>query len=260
MMEMDTSNHPVVELIGVDAGYDAEIVLEDVSLHVVSGDFVGIIGPNGGGKTTLIRVILGILRPGKGSVRVFGRPVTEVRATVGYVPQILEFDHAFPIRAIDVVRMGRLGRRGLRSSYNRSDNEVVERVMKQTGVTDQANRLFGELSGGERQRVLIARALAVEPRLLLLDEPTANVDPSLQEGIYDLLAELNKSMTILMVTHDLGVVSAHVKSVGCLNRTLHYHGGIHIPDGVLEETFGCSMDFISHGTPHRVFAKHGNGQ
>lgn len=257
---MTEASPPVVEMDGVDAGYDSALVLENVTLKIASGDFVGIIGPNGGGKTTLIRVILGILQPERGTVRVFGRPVTEVRATVGYVPQILEFDRAFPIRAIDVVRMGRLGRRGLRSAYNKADNEVVDRVMEETGIVDQANRLFGELSGGQRQRALIARALAVEPELLVLDEPTANVDPSLQGGIYDLLAELNESVTILMVTHDLGVVSAHVKSVGCLNRTLHYHGGIHIPEGVLEETFGCSVDFITHGTPHRVFPKHMKGQ
>jgi len=259
MMEQGTSADLVVELDDVDAGYDAELVLKSVTLKIGTGDFVGIIGPNGGGKTTLIRVILGILSPARGTVRLFGKPVTQVRPLVGYVPQILEFDRAFPIRAIDVVRMGRLGRRGLRAAYNQADNEVVQRVMSQAGVADQANRLFGDLSGGQRQRVLIARALAVEPQLLLLDEPTANVDPSLQGGIYDLLAGLNETVTILMVTHDLGVVSAHVKSVGCLNRTLHYHGGIHIPDGVLDDTFGCSVDFISHGTPHRVFPKHGQG-
>lgn len=248
---------PVLELDGVDAGYDEEMVLKNISLKVQALDYIGIIGPNGGGKTTLIKVILGFLKPTRGCVRLFGEPVTHVRSLVGYVPQILAFDRAFPIQVIDVVRMGRLARRGVRSPYNKVDDRIVREAMEQTGVIGEENRTFGELSGGQRQRVLIARALAVEPELLLLDEPTASVDPSLQGGIYELLASLNRTVTIMMVTHDLGVVSEHVKTVGCLNRTLHYHGGIHIPEGVLEETYGCSVDFITHGTPHRVFPKHG---
>ena len=246
----------VIETVDLWAGYDREPILEGINLRISSGEFVGLIGPNGGGKTTLLRVFLGLLKPSRGTVRILGQEIESVRSQIGYVPQSLDVDLRFPIRARDVVRMGRLGKKRVFQRFTGEDDSAVERAMDQTGAGELGGELFGILSGGQRQRVLIARALAVAPRLLLLDEPTSNVDPGMEGEIYELLAALNKDVTIVLVTHDIGVLSAHVRTVGCLNRTLHYHGDAQMPEGVLEETYGCPVEMIAHGTPHRVLAEH----
>ena len=238
------------------AGYNGEPVLEDVCLTVPPLDFVGIIGPNGGGKSTLLKVLLGLLRPWRGTVLIGGRPVREARHRIGYVPQAIDFDREFPARVRDVVRMGRLAHARLLRRYSPEDDAVVDRVLGEMDLLALADKPMGEISGGQRQRVLIARALAVEPDLLLLDEPTASVDTRISADVYDLLARLNRRLTILLVTHDMGVISARVKSVGCLNRRLHYHGEGRLSREVLEETYQCPIDLIAHGVPHRVFAAH----
>ena len=253
---------PVDEMISVRnlwAGYGDDVVLENVSLTVKPLDFIGIIGPNGGGKSTLLKVLLGILRPLRGEVRLMGKPVQKVRHQIGYVPQLTEYDRAFPIRVRDVVRMGRLARARLFHRYSTEDDAAVEKALLDMDILDLADTAVGELSGGQRQRILIARALAVEPSLLLLDEPTANVDPRISGTVFALLARLNEHMTILLVTHDMGVISTYVKSVGCLNRHLHYHGGKELSRHVLEETYQCPIDLVAHGIPHRVFPVH-NGR
>lgn len=248
-----------VTIRNLTAGYGGRPILEDVSLTVQPLDFVGIIGPNGGGKSTLLKVLLGLLPPQAGTVAIDGCAVREVRHHIGYVPQWIDFDPEFPVRVRDVVRMGRLARTRLFHRYSREDDAVVDRTLEELQLLPLADQPMGELSGGQRQRALIARALAVEPRLLLLDEPTANVDTRVSASLYDLLARLNERMTIMLVTHDMGVVSSRVKSVGCLNRRLHYHGGRGLSRQVLEDTYECPIDLIAHGVPHRVFPSHPHG-
>ncbi len=243
------------------AGYSNEIVLEDVNLAINETDFVGLIGPNGGGKTTLIKVLLGLLPPTRGEVRIMGKSVKEGRRFIGYVPQIVEFDRDFPINVWEVARMGRLGKRPLLRRYTARDNEIVEEALRRVEMWDLRDRSIGELSGGQRQRVYIARALATYPKILLLDEPTASVDSEVSSRIYELLEELNESITILMISHDLTAVSAYVKTVGCLNRRLFYHHGKQLTPDMIEAAYQCPIDLIAHGIPHRVFPKHeANGQ
>jgi len=238
------------------AGYDGEMVLEDINLSVYERDFIGLIGPNGGGKTTLFKVLLGLLPPQRGEVRIMGQDVRAGRRHIGYVPQTVEFDRDFPIRVWDVVRMGRLGRRRLLQRYTAQDDEAVAEALRQVELLALRDRPIGELSGGQRQRVYIARALAAEPAILLLDEPTASVDPQVSSGLYELLGQLNEHVTILLVSHDMSAISAHVKTVGCLNRRLFYHREKQITPEMLEAGYQCPIDLIAHGVPHRVFAEH----
>lgn len=248
----------VIRVRGVWAGYDRQVVLEDVSLSVRALDFIGIVGPNGGGKTTLFRVLLGLLQPTRGDVRILGKGAKDGRRHVGYVPQLTKLDTDFPISVREVVRMGRLGSRGLFGRYTEADEEIVEGALRDVEMLDQQDRQFGDLSGGQRQRVYVARALAKEPTILLLDEPLASVDPRMSAGIYDLLASLNESITILMASHDIGAISSHVKTVACLNRRLYYHGEDSLTPEVLELAYQCPVDLIAHGVPHRVFPQHGD--
>ena len=174
---------------------------------------------------------------------------------IGYVPQIMQFDQAFPITVADVVKMGRLGRRRLLQPYGKRDHEVVERVLDQVGLSKWRDRALSELSGGQRQRVYIARALATEPKILLLDEPTANLDQDVSATLYELLYQLNEFVTILMISHDISAVSSYVKTVGCLNRTLHYHNQNQITSEMLKQTYGETVQQLVH-VPQRFLAQH----
>ena len=244
------------EVIAVEhvwAGYDQGAVLEDINFRVDEMDFVGLIGPNGGGKTTLMRVLLGLIKPSRGRVRIMGLPVGEGRRHVGYVPQTVEYDREFPATVWDVARMGRLGKRKLFHRYTTQDDDIVARTLRSVEMLSMRNRAIGQLSGGQRQRVYIARALATEPKLLLPDEPTASVDPEMSHSIYELLGELNKEITILMISHDMAAISAHVKTVGCLNRRLFYTGERQFTAEMIDSAYHCPIDLIAHGVPHRVF-------
>jgi zinc transport system ATP-binding protein len=238
------------------AGYDSEPVLEDINLSVRELDFIGLIGPNGGGKTTLLKVLLGLLPPMRGEVHIMGQSAKEGRRYVGYVPQTIEFDRDFPISVWELARMGRLGRRRLLQRYTAEDDEVVAEVLRSVEMLDLRDRPIGELSGGQRQRVYIARALATEPKILLLDEPMASVDPQVSTSVFELLRQLNEHVTILMVSHDMSAISSHVKTVGCLNRWLFYHGEKQLTPDMLEAAYQCPIDLIAHGIPHRVFPEH----
>ena len=247
----------VISMRHVWAGYGGPPILEDVNLSVKELDFVGLIGPNGGGKTTLLRVLLGLLRPTRGEVRIVGKSVRQGRRFIGYVPQSVDFDRDFPISVWQVAQMGRLGNRGLLRHYTAEDNDVVAEALRSVQMLGLSEHPIGELSGGQRQRAYIARALASEPRILLLDEPLASVDPSVSAEIYELLNELNHTITVLMVSHDMNAVSSYVKTVGCLNRRLFYHGGREITEEMAKQAYQCPIDLIAHGIPHRVFPDHG---
>ncbi len=247
-----------IELEHVYVAYGEQLVLEDVSLQVGRGEFVGILGPNGAGKSTLFKVILGLVKPVKGTVLVFGKlQGSNGSIPIGYVPQLAQIDPNFPVRVRDVVMMGRYGRIGLVRRPSREDREAVRRALQRVEMLDLAHRQIGQLSGGQRQRVLVARALALEPRILLLDEPTSSMDVSVAEGFYEFLNELHHSMdlTILLVSHDVTVVSQYTDQVACLNRRLMVHGkpGEVMDQVALECMYGQGAIFFAHGdVPHMV--------
>ncbi len=257
----DTDNRrsarEVISVQGLWAGYEGDIVLENIDLSVHSGDFIGLIGPNGGGKTTLLRVLLGLLSPLRGTVRVMDEPPRQGRRHIGYVPQTLKLDYNFPLSVREVVRMGRLGARSLLRPYTERDDHIVEKALRQVEMLDLHARPIGEISGGQRQRVYIARALTTEPEILLLDEPTASVDPQVRSTIYELLEQLNEHVTILLVSHDIGAIGSHVKTVGCINRHLFYQHDEKLDPEMMAEAYQCPIDLIAHGVPHRVFPQHG---
>lgn len=256
--ETDETHQEVISIRHLWAKYEHEPVLEDINLSVKELDFIGLIGPNGGGKTTLIKVLLGLLSPTRGEVRVMGKSVKEGRRDIGYVPQTVEFDRDFPISVWDVARMGRLGKLRRLQRYTAKDDEIVAEALRNVEMLDLRSRHIGELSGGQRQRVYIARALATEPKILLLDEPTASVDPRVSSRIYELLSHLNDHITIMMISHDMNAVSSYVKTIGCLNRRLFYHADKQLTPDMLELAYQCPIDLIAHGVPHRVFPEHIN--
>ena len=260
MQNNPSGNQPLVEITHLYAGYNGETVLDDISLILEDGDFIGLIGPNGGGKTTLLKVILGLLPPKKGLVRLMGQSPQQGRSQVGYVPQFAVFDTDFPIIVHDVVRMGRLSVKHLFKPYSKEDDTIVDEQLEKVDMLKHKDRSLRELSGGQRQRVYIARALATEPKILLLDEPTISVDFEARTHIYDLLKEINQQgVTILLVSHDLNVISTYVKTIGCLNRQLHYHGEKEVTPEMLQIGYNCPVDLIAHGLPHRVLANHERG-
>jgi len=250
------NENSVIFLDHVTVSFDNDIVLDDVNFEVKANDFLGIIGPNGGGKTTLLKTLLGVIRPDKGKVYIYGKPPIKARNMMGYVPQISTFDSQYPINVQDVVLMGRINKTRLLSRYNSRDKGMADRAMEQVGMEKYANRQIGRLSGGQIQRVLIARALVSQPKILLLDEPTASIDPEFGTDLYELLHGLNHELTIILVSHDIGAISRHVSSVACLNRKLYHHGHKDITPEVIESLYGCPIDLIAHGTPHRVLHKH----
>ncbi|MBN1538758.1 MAG: ABC transporter ATP-binding protein [Candidatus Thermoplasmatota archaeon] len=245
-----------MEIENLSAGYDGELIILDIDLRVEHGEFFGLIGPNGGGKSTLLKAILGLIPPAKGTIRVYGKEPSVGRRYIGYVPQYATFDKDFPITVQNVVMMGRRRHKGIKPWYSRKDLEVVKDSLSKVGMLEYMNRHINALSGGQKQRVFIARALASQPRMLLLDEPTASVDAPIEESIYKLLSELNRDMTIVLVTHDIGIISSNVGTVACLNRHLFTNNDQTISADMLEEAYQCPVDLIAHGVPHRVLRPH----
>jgi len=253
----------IVEIRDVAFAYSGgETVLQDVSLDIAQGDFIAMIGPNGGGKTTLLKLILGLLKPDKGIIRVMGQPALQAASNIGYVPQDVHINLSFPITAIDVVLMGMLAPRKRWRRKSAADRREAMAALARLEVGTLAERKIGSLSDGQRQRVFIARALVTRPQLMLLDEPTASIDTKGQADFFKMLKELNKDVAILVVSHDLLVISRSAKSVACVNRSLHYHNQAEITGDMLETMYPgtveevCPVELVAHGLPHRVLKDH----
>ena len=236
--------------------YDAQVILEDVNLTIKQGEFIAVIGPNGGGKTTLIKLILGILKPQRGEITVLGQPPKAAARRMGYVPQNTNISKVFPISVMDVALMGRLGKAGRAWRYSEADRRRAEEALDRVGMLEHKKSPVLNLSGGQRQRVFIARALASDPEILFMDEPTDSVDQEWQAQIYNLLKELNKSITIVVVSHDISILSSYVKSVACVNRTVYYHDAAEITEEMLGKMYQCPVELVAHGVPHRVLQSH----
>ncbi|RZN34979.1 MAG: ABC transporter ATP-binding protein [Methanophagales archaeon ANME-1-THS] len=246
----------IVRLEDVWLQFDGVPVLEGIDLSIYAYDFLGVIGPNGGGKTTLLKVILGLLEPNRGKVTVFGHAPERGRKYVGYVPQFSLFDREFPISVWDVVLMGRMSHMKRFRRYTEEDTKRAVEALKTVEMLDCQDCQIGKLSGGQQQRVFIARALVSEPRLLLLDEPMASVDSPMQTELYELFEKLRQQMAIVLVSHDISAVSIYVDKIACLNRKLYYHGTKEVPMEDLEAAYRCPVDLIAHGFPHRVLREH----
>ncbi|MEA2085284.1 MAG: ABC transporter ATP-binding protein [Thermodesulfobacteriota bacterium] len=240
------------DLKNVSFAFSERPVLEDVNLTIKRGEFASIVGPNGGGKTTLLKLLLGLYKPDSGEILVLGRTPTKSRFRIGYMPQHTNLDMYFPVTVMDVVLMGRLGL-SLGGRYSKKDREAAGTALSEVEMSGAANRIFSELSGGQRQRVLIARALCSEPELLLLDEPTSNVDSEIEEAFFEILTELNQRMTILMVSHDVGFVSQVVKSVICVNRKVVVHPTTEINGTIIKDIYGGDFRMVRHD--HRCSEK-----
>jgi len=253
---------PIIEIKNVWFTYNDHPVVEDVSLTVYDKDFVAVIGPNGGGKTTLLKLILGLLKPNKGSIRVLGDPANRSSHFIGYVPQEVNINRNFPITALDVVLMGKLspGKRWNKSVID--DRRQALEALEKMDMAKYAGVRISDLSGGQCHRVFIARALVTKPRLLLLDEPTTGIDTRGQADFFKMLKQLNDELTILVVSHDLMVISTYVKSVACLNRCLHYHNQAEITGDMMKTMYAssedpvCPVELVAHGVPHRVLKDH----
>ncbi|WP_027720913.1 metal ABC transporter ATP-binding protein [Maridesulfovibrio zosterae] len=256
----------VISFLNVSFGYGAARVIDNVSFDIFKDDYLAVIGPNGGGKTTLLKLLLGLIEPQQGSIEILGMPPGKHGGQVGYMPQYTTVSESFPITVRDAVLMGKVAP-GLKGAFGvRFGSKAgadVERALKRVGMLEHINRKVTDLSGGQKQRVFIARAIVDDPKLLLLDEPAASVDQAGKSGLYCLLRELNQDMTVIMVSHDISVLGQGVKSVACVNRTVHLHDQPKITRELLNEAYGeteeglCPIELITHGElPHRVLEFH----
>jgi zinc transport system ATP-binding protein len=242
------------EIYSLSASYGANVVLQDVDFKVNENDFIGVIGPNGGGKTTLLRVILGLVKPVKGKM-VFNEELLNGNS-IGYLPQMSTGDINYPVTVTDIILSGLMIQKGIFSGMSSSDKKKADKVIDDLGLAGMSKATLNELSGGQIQRVLLGRAIIGAPRLLLLDEPGNFVDTTFENDFYEKLKELNKRMAILMVSHDVGTISSHIKSFACVNRSLHYHPSHEITNEDLL-AYGCPIQLITHGdVPHTVLKFH----
>ena len=242
------------EMKSLSASYGTNMVLHEVNFRVVENDFVGVIGPNGGGKTTLLKIILGLLKPVKGNI-VFNSELLNGK-TIGYLPQMSTGDINYPVTVTDIILSGLMIRKGIISRMSSSDKKKADVVIDELGLSEMAELSINELSGGQMQRVFLGRAIIGDPKLLLLDEPGNFVDTTFESDFYEKLRELNNRMAILMVSHDVGTISSHIKSFACVNRSLHYHPSHEITNDDLL-AYGCPIQLITHGeVPHTVLKYH----
>ncbi len=251
---MTNQNDKLIELVNVTAGYGKNIVLRNVNLTINTNDFIGIIGPNGGGKTTLIKLLIGQLKPFTGEVIYHTKGNGSL---IGYLPQASQIDKNFPISVREVVLSGLLEKKGIFGGYSRQQKSVALDLMKQVGIANLQNKSIGQLSGGQLQRALLCRALISDPQVLILDEPNTYVDSNFEGELYEMLRKLNERMAIVMVSHDLGTITSYVKTIACVNGTLFYHQSNQITNEQLA-AYNCPIQIIAHGpVPHTVLLDHG---
>lgn len=272
-------NTPLIEIKNLSAGYDSRTVLRNVNLTVYDRDFLGIIGPNGGGKTTLIKCILGLLKPTTGEI--LYRVTTasnnnpafldnsatnsqfstlNSQFSMGYLPQYNSIDRKFPITVEEVILSGLSSQKSLISRFTATHREKARQVIARMGLEGLEKRAIGALSGGQLQRALLGRAIISDPALVVLDEPSTYIDKCFEARLYELLAEINHDCAIILVSHDIGTVLQQVKSIACVNETLDYHPDTGVSEEWLERNFNCPIELLGHGAlPHRILAEHKHG-
>lgn len=244
-MTLGTEQETVIRISKLDFSYNGTPVLENVSLDIMARDSLCIVGPNGGGKTTLLKLILGLLKPDRGEIEVLGQSPEKSRLRIGYVPQYAHYDPQFPVTVLEVVLMGRLDRIFC-GAYAKADREAARAALEEMSLTDLAERQFADISGGQRQRVLIARALAAAGELLILDEPTANIDAASEEHFFEVLGKLNERLTVMLVTHDIGFASKFFKSIACVNRQVVLHPTSELTGELIRNMYGGDIRMIRH--------------
>lgn len=241
----------LLSLQNVSVGYNQKAVLEDVNLDVYEHDFIGIIGPNGGGKTTLVKAILGLVPLIAGKIE-----YNLKSKNIGYLPQHFHFDKQFPIRVIDVVLSGLFDSKKNILRFSKQERKQAKEILEKMGILNLSNSLISEMSGGQMQRVLLSRAMISNPEILILDEPTSYIDSNFEKELHETLKHLNETTTILMVSHDIGTISYYVKSIACVNKSLHYHKSNVITQEQLQQ-YNCPIQLITHGdVPHTVLHNH----
>lgn len=247
----------IVTVEKLNFSYGEVKVLTDVDMSIHRGEFLAVIGPNGGGKSTLVKILLGILKPDSGKVSVFGK-TSGATGLIGYVPQDVSAGRGFPVTVREVARMGRMLTK--KSLSDVSEIKFIDQILDNLSILNVADKKMDDLSGGQRQRVLMARALAIEPELIFLDEPASSVDLHGQTRIYDLLAELNKKMTVVVVSHDLTIIPKYATSVACVSGHVHKHDEAEVTEDMIHESYGvvdgCPVELVAHGHPHRVLKEH----
>ncbi len=245
----------LIELNGISAGYNGELVIKDADFKIYHRDFIGVIGPNGGGKTTLIKVILQLLKPKTGEVKYYFEAGIKDNI-IGYLPQIHNIDKKFPISVEDVVLSGFMNKFRLLKKTSRNERMFSEQEMEKMGIIHLRKRPIGELSGGQMQRVFLCRAIVSKPKLLILDEPNNNVDNKFESDLYETLSKLNETIAIMIVSHDIGTISTYIKTIVCVNRNVYYHNSNIIDDSQLK-AYNCPIQLITHGeVPHTVLKSH----
>ena len=240
------SEDSVIKIRDLHFNYGDVPILEDINIDIQRKEFIGMVGPNGSGKTTLLKIILGLLAPDHGTVEVLGKPPVQSVKDVGYMPQFAPFTRDFPISVEETVLMGRLGKTSSMGFFSKEDKQLAAESMEAVEVLDLRKRSIGSLSGGQLQRALIARALTCNPEIMILDEPTANVDMKVEKDIFDLLKRLNEKITIIVVTHDIGFISQYIDRVACINRTLICHPTSELTGETIENLYGTHVHMVHH--------------
>ena len=250
-------NNSIIKIENLSAGYDQKTVLHDINLEISEKDFLGIIGPNGGGKTTLMKVILELLKPSEGKITFYdnGMPVEQLE--IGYLPQYNSIDKKFPISIYEVILSGLNRQKSLFSRFTKEHHERVKETISMMGLEGMENKPIGQLSGGQMQRALLGRAIVSNPKAIILDEPNTYIDKRFEARLYSLLEEINKQRAVILVSHDIGSVLQTVKSIACVNGTLDYHPQSEVSAEWIEEKLQCPIELLGHGElPHRVLKKY----
>lgn len=250
---------PIIEIKNLSAGYDGRTVLRDVNLTIYEHDFLGVIGPNGGGKTTLIKCILGLLKPFGGEILFHSQLPSsgKEQLSMGYLPQYNSIDRKFPITVEEVILSGLSSQKPLASRFTAAHREKARSVIARMGLEGMEDRAIGALSGGQLQRALLGRAIISDPEVVILDEPSTYIDKRFEARLYELLAEINRECAIILVSHDIGTVLQQVKSIACVNETLDYHPDTGVTEEWLERNFHCPIELLGHGAlPHRILGEH----